>query len=134
MWIGAPKGMGGIYGSFKHSKSALRSLQMAPKDSFVYYAMRMNVSEIVNSGLAMIDQMDPNASEEVDGMIAEMDENLGFSLLNDLLPSIGQEMSLWIGKAPFGGMIPEVVFAIEMKDPGLIVADLHLFDPREVVA
>lgn len=53
---------------------------------------------------------------EIDEFIAEMDENLGFSILNDLLPSMGQEMAAWVGKAPFGGLIPEIVITLEMKD------------------
>jgi hypothetical protein len=43
-----------------------------------------------------------------------MTEQFGFSIIDDFVPTLGSEMGGWIAPSPYGGLIPELVLAIEL--------------------
>lgn len=116
-WIGAPNGMKGIYAGLKHSSNGLRTPAMAPENSFVYGGFRFELDALAQNMLTFIGEVEPRAKDEVADGMAKAEEQFGFSILNDFVPTLGAEMAFWVAPSPYGGLIPELVIAVELDAP-----------------
>lgn len=115
-----PQGGKGFYANMNHSSKPLATAGMAPKDALAFYALRYNLAAMVDSGLDLLEELDEDAAAEVDQMLGEFEKNTGFSLVDDFLASLGEEVGFWMGSSPYGGMIPEFVIALEVAKPDRI--------------
>ncbi len=124
-WMATEKNLDGLLACTKPSNAPFAGMSLAPKDSFFYTGSRVDLSGIADSLLAAMKEMEPRGHEEVMGMLEQLDSELGFSLLGDLLPNLGDEFSVWMGKAPYGSLIPETIFTANVKDEAKIVACMN---------
>ena len=115
-FISTPQGHGGILASTKPSQKPLRSLNMAPESSFSYAGYRTEWTKIPAQLLEALGAFDEDLATEAKDFLKGLDEQLGFSILNDAIPSFGAESAMWIAEAPFGGIIPEIIVALEVSD------------------
>lgn len=116
IWAATPKGQSGMLDNINHADAPLASMAMAPKDSLYYQAGRLDLSGVLHELMAFLEKVEPQGHEELAGMMDELDKQLGFSLLGDLLPNLGDEWGMWMGKAPYGSMIPEIIITAGVKD------------------
>lgn len=116
LWAGTPNGTKGIMDMMKPSDAPMASMQLAPKDSFLYGGSRVDLSAGIEYIMDVVKEIEPDMHEQVSGMLADLDKQLGFSVRKDLLPSIGNEWAMWIGQAPYGSMIPEIIMTTGVKD------------------
>ena len=124
VYMSMPEGPKGVYASMKHSTEPLRSLAMAPKEAFCYSGTRLDIGKIVTGMVDGFASIDPDTAAEIKDSERALDEKLGFSLRQDVLPNIGEEIAFWLGKSPFGGLIPEIIVAIQVRDAAKIQACL----------
>ncbi|MFT7618191.1 MAG: hypothetical protein ACI97A_001832 [Planctomycetota bacterium] len=116
IWAGTPSGTTGIMDMMKPSDVPMASMQLAPKDSFLYGGSRVDLSAGIEYVMDVVKEIEPDMHEQATSMLADLDEQLGFSIRKDLLPSIGNEWAMWVGQAPYGSMIPEIIVTAGVKD------------------
>ncbi len=122
IWVATPREKHGIMAATRSSNEPLKSLMLAPKDSFFYSATRIDLASLANDLLSVVKEIEPQAHEEVTGMMEELNSKLGFSILGDLLPNLGDEWAMWAGKAPYGSLIPEIIMTVQVKDKAKVAA------------
>ncbi len=117
IWMHTPEGATrGMVGITRSSSDPLASMQMAPEESFAFSACRMDAAQYARSLRQYAGAVDPRTTDEVEGFLKMLNEQLGFSVVDDLLPSLGDEWAMWMGKAPFGSLIPEIIISVGVKD------------------
>ena len=116
-WVGAPNGMKGVYSGLKHNSNGLRTPMMAPENSLVFGALHFELDGVVDAVLNFIGEVEPRAKDEMAQGLEKIKEQFGFSITNDFLPTFGTEMAAWVAPSPYGGMIPELVIALELDAP-----------------
>ncbi len=115
--ISVPDGLSKtIYGAIPAGDGKYRVLDMAPQDSLLAEGFRLDMSVLADRLMAALRDFDKDMAANVDEELQGMTDQLGFSIMDDLLPSIGQEMGFWMAPSPFGGLIPEMMVAVQLKD------------------
>ncbi|HGY91639.1 MAG TPA: hypothetical protein ENK43_10760 [Planctomycetes bacterium] len=115
--ISAPDGLDKtLYGAMPAGNGKFRVLDMAPQNSLMAEGFRLDMSVLADRIMAALSDFDKDMAANVDEELKAMTDQLGFSVMDDLLPSIGQEMGFWMAPSPFGGLIPEMMVAVQLKD------------------
>ncbi|MEZ6194963.1 MAG: hypothetical protein R3F20_04415 [Planctomycetota bacterium] len=115
-FVSMPEGGKGLYGNMKHAAKPLRSTTMAPANCLAYAGFRYDLAATVDGLIATAEQIDEDVAAEIDNALGEFEKNVGFSLIDDFLASLDHEIGYWVGASPYGGMVPEIVIALEIKN------------------
>ncbi len=115
--VNAPNGLDKtLYAAMPPGDGKFAVLDMAPENSLLAEAFRLDVSVLADRLMAAVRDFDQDMAANIEDELQGMSDQLGFSIKDDLLPSIGQDMGLWMAPAPFGGLIPEMMVAVQLKD------------------
>lgn len=123
-FTGIRPGAKGIYGQMKHNEKPLGTLTIAPEKAWVYFASRSDWGKMITGIMDSVAEADPDTASEIADFEKGMEEQTGLSLRKDILPTLGQEIGFWISSSPFGGILPEIVIALELADPGKFQANI----------
>jgi hypothetical protein len=89
---------------------ALSDLKNIPEDALFFLALNIDPSASLRAFQDALDEGD-RFSE----FLEELHEELGFSLENELLPAVETPLVVY-AKVPVGGLIPEVVAVLKLRD------------------
>jgi hypothetical protein len=120
MYVSMPKGAKGLYANVKHNTAGLRTLAMAPEKSLAFGASYMEIGKTLISYADMLASIDPDQGAGLQDAEAQLDEKLGFSFRKDVAPALGNELAFWVAGSPFGGLIPEIMVAVHVRDAAKI--------------
>lgn len=106
-------------------QGALRSFARLPADALLAIAGKLSWETLRDGAAAGLDALPPLDAREVRGWTASLQAGAGVSIARDLLPALGEEAALAVGRLPPGlPSIPPLVVLIEVKDAAQVEACL----------
>jgi len=93
------------------------ALRFAPYNTVYFLNFNLDLAAAVEEVLSLTDLFFPPARAKFDGVRAQVRQHLGFDLHDDLLASLGQGVSLSVSLPSTGGLVPEILATINLKDP-----------------
>jgi hypothetical protein len=91
-------------------------LRAVPKNAFHVTAGTMDLGRVYDEVLRVLATVQPGAFAAVTGQVEQIEGLLGFALRKDLLASVGHDFVLHIAAPRGGGLVPEVVLNVALKD------------------
>lgn len=91
-------------------------LRWIPKDAVAFSASRFDIHKIYTTLIAALRAYDENMAEMLLGHLAQMEQQLGVSLENDLFGAFGDEMVSWSMPMAAFGTAPEMAILLEVND------------------
>lgn len=93
-------------------------LRWVPKDAVTFSATSMDVAALYDGILNAVRAYDEDLAQMLLGQLSQMEQQLGVSLREDLIGSMGQQLVTWsMPMAGFGAMTPEMGIVMEMREP-----------------
>ena len=110
----APERMGLFAGSTK--ELGMGFLKWVPKDAVSFGAMTMDFPALYDGLLGAVKAYDQEFAKHVDQMIAGYEQQIGFSVKEDLFGALGNEVITW--SMPMAAMIqaPELAVLVQVRD------------------
>ncbi len=93
--VGAPGERRGIAALLDMPMGEKELLGRVPADALYVSAAKIELSEMYDTLLAMVQQIDPRVHEEFMGQIAQFEAQIGASIKGDILDSIGDELAIY---------------------------------------
>jgi len=106
----------GIFGLMQSAPTSHRFAGMTPSNALVYSAERQDFGKTMDSLMEWVAKLDGETADEVNEFITGYNQVLGIDLRKDLVGSLGDEWAAYISDAPEGGLIPDVVMFVSVKD------------------
>jgi len=91
-------------------------LAPVPRDATVALAARANLDAVLEAVLSAAAKIDPNAREEIDQGLGEMQEELGINLRDDLLKPLGNVWCLYNSPSEGGLLVTGLTLVVPVKD------------------
>lgn len=120
--VDAPGADHGLVSLMRSSPTTKGALPLVPSSAFLYAEGAMPLSRLLPEVRKMVAQLDPSIAEKLDGALADAKGATGVDLEKDVLGALADEVAYWLGLPETGGLYPELVFAIKVKDPATFEA------------
>ncbi len=107
----------GIFSLFPTKPTKMTSMKFVPKNALYYSVMNLDAAGTWDAFFDLMRVMNPKQGEKMLKDLAQAEQEVGVSIQRDLLTHLGEEWAVFV--APAGGwrLIPQVVAAVEIKDP-----------------
>lgn len=109
---GAPRG---VFAPLAAFSGGFATLDAAPANTAFFAGLKLDLKKLVDSLEAESAVLLPNDAKLVGNSLAEVQIG-SFSLLNDLVPTFGDEISLALGPSN-NPIVPDALFTLELRDP-----------------
>ena len=93
--IRAPGERSGIVSLLEMPMGEKKLLKLVPEDALFCVATKVDVANVYNGIMSLIESLDAEAHTQAQANIKEVEQEFGFSLQNDLINSIGDEVALY---------------------------------------
>ena len=101
---------------FGSEPTSHRFAKRAPERPLLYFGERYDLARAMASMGRMLQAVDPDGHREAGEAIAEFNRVAGLDLKNDLLASLGDEWSAYVGGHQPGALVPDMVYLVSLKD------------------
>ena len=101
---------------FLSLKGAAPGFENAPEDALQFASLSIDAVDLYDTALGMVKSADPFQHQRLLDDIGQFERDAGFSIKNDLLPSLGPNVSYYTA-LPREGLTPDAVTTFELKDP-----------------
>lgn len=129
LYLHAPGPRTGAMRMLSPKVTAMPSLPLVPADAVAFSAMRVDLALAWDRALEMIQKIEPEMWEEINGEIERFEKDAGVMIRTDLLGSLGEEVCAWSAFPEGGGVLPYSVTTVALKDPVVFEATLErLYD------
>lgn len=112
----------GLLSLLKTPPISRKGLASAPATSFLFGESALPMSRLLSSLRPMLGSVEPRMVERLDQALADAKAATGVDLEKDLLPLLSDELSYYVGMPETGGLYPEVVLSLGVKDPAAFEA------------
>ena len=99
-------------------------LKWVPKDAVSFSAMKFDPSMIWNGITGALRAYDEKLAEQMMGQLAQMEEQLGMSVENDLFGAFGDDIVTWQMPMAAIGTTPEMAIVLEVPEPERLLRTL----------
>lgn len=110
----------GLLALWKQKPLDADDLKIIPKDAYWASVCNLDLAALWQETLEVIDSVEPDAVQQVEGVIATSRQVLGFSVTDDLLPALGDTWALYDAPAHGGFLITGAVFVADAVKPEAI--------------
>jgi hypothetical protein len=93
----------------------LGTLELAPENTTGFIAFKFDAMKLYERALGIAKTFAPGTAKHLDGMARSFDPGIGLSIVEDILPALGAEVSFFLFP-PKSGPIPEAIVAIRIRD------------------
>lgn len=97
-------------------------LQIVPQDAYWASVFALNLTEVYRELRGVFEALDPKMIAAFDELLVEARQELGFSIIDDLLPVLGDTWALYDAPSHGGLLITGMVLAVEVKDAARLQA------------
>jgi len=87
----------------------------APADCLSFWAGRFDAKLLFDEVTAAVKAIEPGAAEDINGMLAEFEKQMGMKLVEDVLAPMGDAFTVE-SFVPEDGFLPETVMALQLRD------------------
>ena len=91
--------------------------EYAPEGVLAWLSLHLNAKEIYRSYSGIIRDLEPRDFSTFTREISQFESDIGFGLESDFLPTIGDELAISVGANQGGGVIPDVLGYLRLRDP-----------------
>ena len=122
-WIDIDGPARGLLALMDAKPLAAGDLAPIPHDALVAAALRLNLRDVLDTVLKVAGQIEPNAAEEMQRGLGQVEEVLGFRVRDELLTALGDVWTLSAAPSD-GGLITGWIATVQLRDRQRI-ADIH---------
>jgi len=97
--------------------TAPRTLDLAPAGSFYWSEGSLPFDSLVARIRSLVSSVDPDATEQIDAVLAQGGQVLGVDVEKELLGGLRGSYGAYAAFPATGGLYPEVAVILEVKDP-----------------
>ena len=115
--LDAPTADLGIMGLLKAKPIDRKGLAMAPSTAFIFGETSFPLSRLLPTIRPILQEIDADLPQHLDKALADAKAATGVDLEKDLLPMLSDDLSYYVGMPETGGLYPEVVVSLGVKDP-----------------
>lgn len=115
--LDAPAGDAGLMSLFRAKPIDRKGLAMAPSTAFLFGESSFPLSRLLPTIRPVLAELDADLPQHLDKAMADAKAATGVDLEKDLLPMLSDELSYYVGMPETGGLYPEVVVSLGVKDP-----------------
>ena len=91
-------------------------LAPVPQDALAAAAFRLDVGKLVDTILNVVGQVEPRALEDVEEELADIEQEIGFKVREDLLRSLGDVWTISTSSSE-GGLLTGWMATVSLRDP-----------------
>jgi hypothetical protein len=115
--IDAPKPDHGLFTVLAMKPVSHAALSMAPSSALYYSESGFRFADAVPKVREIVGKVAPEISPKIERFFAQANEVLGVDVEKDLLAGLADELAVWFGLPPTGGVFPEAAICAAVKDP-----------------
>lgn len=115
--LDAPTSDQGVMSLFKAQPIDRKGLAMAPSTAFLFGETSFPLSRLLPTLRPILSEIDADLPQHLDKALADAKAATGVDLEKDLLPMLSDDLSYYVGMPETGGLYPEVVVSLGVKDP-----------------
>ena len=115
LYLYSPEGMGGIFRMVRSEPLELDAFRLVPQGAVALALARVDPLQMWSEFLSLLQENEPGKALDVAERLPMLEQKLGFRFEDELLPSLGQEMALYLTQ-PHGALIPDVVLVVPLAD------------------
>lgn len=112
----------GLLSLFKTPPVSRKGLASAPATAFFFGESALPMTRLLSALRPVLGSVEPRMVEKLDQGLADAKAATGVDLEKDLLPLLSDELSYYVGMPETGGLYPEVVLSVGVKDPAAFEA------------
>lgn len=116
LYIHCPDEVSGLLRMLRSEPVDISSLRHAPKETLAVAVASLEPGRIWTEFLLLLEKSEPQKAIELREELPEIETALGFSVVNDLLPSLGNKVVAYVTQNQ-GSPIPDLVVLSELNDP-----------------
>jgi hypothetical protein len=106
----------GLFGFFPSEPPSHRFAKYAPAGALLYGGERFDAAQAWSGVLDLAGSFDADARAELERGERQAGAMLGVDIRQDLLQALGTEWAAYVGSPPGGGLIPDLVLFVTVRD------------------
>jgi uncharacterized protein DUF3352/tetratricopeptide repeat protein len=115
-YVDAPGEKAGLLRILAPRPSGMKALAFAPPETAVFLSATVDVQTGYQEAMRILRTIHEPTYRQVQEHLHQMESQVGLSLEKDIVAGLGGEISLYAGLPAGGGMIPDVVAVVGVKD------------------
>lgn len=100
---------------------AAGDLETIPADANVAFALRLDVDKAITQGIALAKEIQPNAAEQIDETIAQINQMIGLDVQKDVVQSLGDTWCIYNSPEEGGTFFTGATATIAVRDHAQLV-------------
>ncbi len=107
----------GLFNLLPDKPLTIDTFKKIPATSVNATVVRLDLDHLFEQVLKGVEQVDPNVRQQIEGSLAQIEPQLGFSVKNDVLKALGDTWSIYVsGSEPGVMMIPGFVITASVRN------------------
>ncbi|MHC4451724.1 MAG: DUF3352 domain-containing protein [Planctomycetota bacterium] len=115
----------GFFKLFQAAPTTHRFVGRVPRNPLFYGSERFDTTQFLKDVVAWAETIEPGTEKEYRALLDRYNRVIGIDLEKDLVGSLGDEWSAYVGDTPGGSLIPDMVMMISLKDRARFEASLR---------
>lgn len=118
----------GLFDLVPDKPLTIKDFKKIPANAVNATVARFDLAYLYDKVLAGIGQVNPNIPQLIEGQIAQIEPQLGFSIKEDLLAGLGDTWSVYVSASePGASFIPGLVISVSVRKPEGVAKALQVF-------